>query len=341
MGCGFRRKRGEKRRLIKKAFASRGLGMANLEHVEILKQGVEVWNKWREVEQGTAPDLRNLNLSPPKALCSAFWDEEQKGANLLGINFQNTNLKKANLTNAYLREANFKGANLENSCLKSANLSGSNFEGANLWEANLTAAKIRGADLRTHLSRRIKFAWKNRGKKKGVWRKTGATHLRGANFSNAYVEEIKFNRWAFYQGIKVDSSFGSAAFRRFAQDYDYIEEFRKGSPWRFLYWPWLVSSDCGRSLSLWAVWSVIFALIFAAIFFFILEPSSFKVVGPPADSFLTMIYYSVVTFTTLGFGDITPVTTEAMLAVMVEVVLGYIMLGGLISILANKLARRS
>jgi hypothetical protein len=54
-----------------------------------------------------------------------------------------------------------------------------------------------------------------------------------------------------------------------------------------------------------------------------------------------MIYYSVVTFTTLGFGDIVPKTNLAALLVMAEVILGYVMLGGLISIFATKLARRS
>jgi hypothetical protein len=54
-----------------------------------------------------------------------------------------------------------------------------------------------------------------------------------------------------------------------------------------------------------------------------------------------MVYYSVVTFTTLGFGDVIPNTIEASRWVMAEVIIGYIMLGGLISILANKLARRS
>lgn len=54
-----------------------------------------------------------------------------------------------------------------------------------------------------------------------------------------------------------------------------------------------------------------------------------------------MVYYSLVTFTTLGFGDIVPKTGWGMFWVTVEVVLGYIMLGGLISIFATKLARRS
>jgi hypothetical protein len=46
------------------------------------------------------------------------------------------------------------------------------------------------------------------------------------------------------------------------------------------------------------------------------------------------------TFTTLGFGDIIPKTTTAAMWVTLEVILGYIMLGGLITIIANKLSRR-
>ncbi|MCH8291504.1 ion transporter [Candidatus Poribacteria bacterium] len=53
------------------------------------------------------------------------------------------------------------------------------------------------------------------------------------------------------------------------------------------------------------------------------------------------MYYSVVTFTTLGFGDIVPKTAWARFFVTFEVILGYVMLGGLIGIFANKLARRS
>jgi voltage-gated potassium channel Kch len=55
---------------------------------------------------------------------------------------------------------------------------------------------------------------------------------------------------------------------------------------------------------------------------------------------VTTFYYSIVTFTTLGFGDFVPRSLTAALFVMIEVVTGYIMLGGLISIFANKLARR-
>ena len=52
-------------------------------------------------------------------------------------------------------------------------------------------------------------------------------------------------------------------------------------------------------------------------------------------------FLRIISFTTLGFGDVTPLTETAMWLVMAEVILGYVMLGGLISIFANKIARRS
>jgi hypothetical protein len=59
------------------------------------------------------------------------------------------------------------------------------------------------------------------------------------------------------------------------------------------------------------------------------------------NSAWTPFYYSFVTFTTLGFGDVTPGNLGGEIIVTVEVVLGYITLGILVSILANKVARRS
>jgi hypothetical protein len=45
--------------------------------------------------------------------------------------------------------------------------------------------------------------------------------------------------------------------------------------------------------------------------------------------------------TTLGYGDVIPVSTGAQMIAMLQVLLGYIMLGGLLSIFSNKLARRA
>ena len=37
--------------------------MANQEHLDILKQGVEVWNKWRKEYPKINPDLSFFNLT--------------------------------------------------------------------------------------------------------------------------------------------------------------------------------------------------------------------------------------------------------------------------------------
>jgi len=88
------------------------------------------------------------------------------------------------------------------------------------------------------------------------------------------------------------------------------------------------------------VWSIAFAVAFALVFFYGLGSAAFDVTYLPW-TFSTCVYYSIVTFTTLGFGDIVPKTPQAAWWVMAEVILGYVMLGGLLSILSNKLARRA
>jgi len=37
--------------------------MANQQHLDILKQGVEIWNQWREEHPDITPDLREADMS--------------------------------------------------------------------------------------------------------------------------------------------------------------------------------------------------------------------------------------------------------------------------------------
>jgi hypothetical protein len=122
----------------------------------------------------------------------------------------------------------------------------------------------------------------------------------------------------------------------------YLMSFKEKHP--RLHFLWWLFADCGRSIWRWALWSVFFALYFALNFYLI----DYSLTGAFAFNeaiqsgpIVSFIYYSVVTFTTLGFGDITPGIEVAQWWVVGEVIMGYLMLGGLISILANKLARRS
>ncbi|MBC8287888.1 MAG: pentapeptide repeat-containing protein [Nitrospinae bacterium] len=84
--------------------------MANPEHVKILEQGVQVWNKWREVNPEVTPDLIELGL---------------RNGNLRGINLAKAKLSLADLLGTNLTGANLSGANLCRANLTEANLTGS------------------------------------------------------------------------------------------------------------------------------------------------------------------------------------------------------------------------
>jgi voltage-gated potassium channel Kch len=58
-------------------------------------------------------------------------------------------------------------------------------------------------------------------------------------------------------------------------------------------------------------------------------------------TWFTPYYFSIVTYTTLGFGDVRPATLAGEIIVSSEVILGYTTLGLLLSVLAQNIARRS
>jgi hypothetical protein len=157
-----------------------------------------------------------------------------------------------------------------------------------------------------------------------------------------YSNKTEFLPDNFYLILGEEATARYPIISRKIKDDMYLLRFKKKHP--NIHFIWWTFADCGRSFLRWALWSFIFAEIFAIVFglFYYFNPASIK---SEVISFswpgISLLYYSVVTFTTLGFGDIVPKIPILQIIVMLEVILGYIMLGGLISILANKLARRS
>lgn len=91
--------------------------MANAEHLAILMQGVEEWNRWRDQNPDIRPDLSDAIL------------------------------RGANLRESDLRGADLSGAKLSGADLSRAGLSGADLYGVNLIGADLSEADLLGADL--------------------------------------------------------------------------------------------------------------------------------------------------------------------------------------------------
>jgi len=111
--------------------------MANEEHLKILKQGVEAWNKWRSTNPDTVPDLISANLK----------NATLSGAKLRGANLSGADLSEADLTEADLTEAILLGTKISDADLTRVQLGNANLKGANLRHANLSNANLKGADL--------------------------------------------------------------------------------------------------------------------------------------------------------------------------------------------------
>jgi uncharacterized protein YjbI with pentapeptide repeats len=117
--------------------------MANLEHLSIIKQGVEVWNQWRFNHIDTIIDLRGADLRNAE-----LTGADLLRATLLEANFSGATLRNANLFEADLYEANLRGVDLSRADLRNAELTRANFSGANLSGGiNLSGATLRNANL--------------------------------------------------------------------------------------------------------------------------------------------------------------------------------------------------
>ncbi len=108
--------------------------MADQQHLDLLKQGTEIWNQWKEKHAYIQVDLSGANLSE---------------TDLRGANLHRADLRWANLKGARLNEANLKGARLNEADLSGADLSGSALNGADLSGAYLYQTILTNIDLQT------------------------------------------------------------------------------------------------------------------------------------------------------------------------------------------------
>jgi hypothetical protein len=134
--------------------------MANPEHLQILEQGVEAWNTWRDQHRDIGANLHGANL---------------REANLAGADLPRANLILANLAGAILR-----GANLTLATLHMANLCGA-----------MCAPPLADASL----DRRLQHAYKSPRRGEAL-RTRGAPKTPDARVSGRCASVRGTQRWA-------------------------------------------------------------------------------------------------------------------------------------------------
>ena len=313
--------------------------------VKAIQKGDDNWPEilegFPEVEKlENMYDLRGVDLS----------GYNLNGVTLCNVCFANANLSRtilnhANLASASLSQANLDSASLIKTTLTQGNLPHASFKNANLKKADLSRTKLDNARFTGANIKGTRFRYASFGSFAVVngWG-LGSSH------PNVDFAGVKYNRRTSFLGTNIANNnwANNPLLKRHIEDQQWLDVWRNKS-WfnKYIFYPiWLISCDCGRNFLLWACWSLVLAIGFG--FIFSLNATGLNLT---TDNYKTLadahwfmpFYYSIVTFTTLGFGDIVPRFDNGLMQFWVtcEVIVGYIMLGGLISILANKIARRA
>jgi uncharacterized protein YjbI with pentapeptide repeats len=197
--------------------------MVNPEHVKILKQGSEAWNKWfrRKLSSGlpdlseadlsdtdlsgcdlrgvtlkkailiranlSHADLRGANLSESFLFRANLQEAEANGASLNAADISEANLEGIVLNNSYLIGAILTKSNLERAQLSASDLKGADLRGADLREANLSRANLSGADLSSADLREANLCGADLERTN-----LGKASLSGTNFSSVHLYSTIF-----------------------------------------------------------------------------------------------------------------------------------------------------
>jgi uncharacterized protein YjbI with pentapeptide repeats len=285
-------------------------------------------------------NLQKSNLREAMVYKANLQEAKLEQADLQQVNFLGANLQEANLRKANLREAKFEHANLQEAKLEQANLQQAVLEKVNLQKAVLVKANLQGTNFdRTRLQESVfktaivdgeTLIWNCQINKETDFTGVGLDSIRIDPESKQLLEyNIRRNRWEKW--YKWEDWFNEEP----KSERSRIKQFMYGS--LRLFWS---LSDYGRSTGRIITWFFVFSILFAAIYANFPYMIKDLAIAPQGNllhrCFLVTIrpiYFSVVTMTTLGFGDMHADSQSIWghILLMIQVLLGYVMLGALVT----------
>ena len=318
------------------------------------KRDMTEWNQYRKEYP-----RKEILLEGAKLLLVYLEGAKLAKANLKDANLLNANLKGAELVLANLEGASFAFANLEGADLFDANLEGAKLEKANLKGADLRKANLKGADLRKANLKGAELVLANlKGANLVIANLEGAsfdeTNIEGAIFDMAIVDGStlitpeEFDRFTDFTGVGLDNARVEPSTKQLLK-YNVRrlkwEQWYKGTsgkewntwirntvafPVRGFWWV----SDYGLSTGRIALTFFSLAILFALVYYFV--PGliyELHVTENCVSDFIRACYFSIVTMTTLGFGDMyaEPGSKIGHILLIVQVLLGYILLAALVT----------
>lgn len=189
--------------------------------------------------------------------------------------------------------------------LVGVDLSGIDFFAADLSYANLSKCNLSGSYLSESNVKGAKFDW--------------------ANLDEVLLDNVEFDSNTHFWGVdlhKVNFTFATLLYD-LALSQQRIQQLERH--YKYFAWFLRVTCDYGRSFWRYTFWVVGFLFSYAVAYYFVM-----------GGSFIDCLYFSIATFATVGYGDVVPVTIFEKVLVISEIVIGYLMGGLLVGILAKR-----
>ena len=303
--------------LVRSANQGSDLAGANLKKVSLSKATIE---KAR---------LSGADLSQSDLSGTHLFDCNLNGADLIGANLSDCDVTHCSMKRADLAKASIVNSRLWNSDLTKANLSEADLSGSDMWNTKLFKAKLWHAVFSG--ARSINRKSFSRGEK--VFNKICVDESGAVSAEESY-RDIK--QYFISNGMYNDASWAS-----FKEKTMERLALKKKGDWRYI--PSLVMSGlCGygekpHRIILSAFLAI---LTFAALY------NTFNTVVFSADNAYSLrwfdyLYYSTITFTTVGYGDFVPKAhIAARLLAAAEAFFGVFLTGLFIFTLARKYSAR-
>lgn len=269
-----------------------------------------------------------------------------KGANLLRGHLQHADLSEADLSGANLMYAEFQGSNLSYSNFRGADCTRANFSAADLTDAKFEFSELGGVvwgDARYLRWENVKMVANEKNRR---WSAAWSAYLRLKNYFHQqgkyederkayYREKVMSEREALWDWLK-----GYQPPLKGLSKLPLMKRIKPFSRWLGL-WLFHITTGFGERVGFTVLWALGVIAFFGFLYWGGGAAGWFKFAFKPEmiPSIFQYFYLSVVTFATLGFGDITPLNWQAQIPVIFEVIMGYVFLGLIITIIARRFGR--
>lgn len=275
-------------------------------------------------------DLSGSNLSRANLSGSNLFDANLKAAELLGADLNEADMTSADLEGSDLTRCSLERARLWHANLKDSNLVEANLSRADLWNANLADARF----WRTDLYKAISLSKNNFLLKPNRYSTTYRINEKGLAAAEEAYRTLK--KYFLASGKYNDASW--ASFKEKTVERLLLKKGRK-----IAYIPSLIMDFlCGYGEKPHRIiLSSAFVVFGYGLAYFLLNAVTFAQGSACKMSLSDYLYYSVVTFTTLGYGDFIPKSLPLFrLLAASEAFIGAFMVGLFIFTLARRYSAR-